>query len=164
MRMFRSAKISHGVHVLVWMVREMSGVDRSGRVGEYEQGVARDNAVRLRQGNLRLRLRFACPGIGMLLDVFCWREGLLDYLRVLPRAKGNMVGTNFGTCEGVPLIDTRSLPFHLQMLRSPPHPRGELQEEEVRSQQPAPHEEEAQVSDFALGTLHLGLCVEYKRD
>ena len=111
MRMFRSAKISHGVNVLVWMVREMSGVDRSGRVGEYEQGVARDNAVRLRQGNLRLRLRFACHGIGMLFDVFCWREGLLDYLRVLPRAKGNMAGTNFGTCEGVPLIDTRSLPF-----------------------------------------------------
>ena len=72
--MFRSAKISHGVNVLVWMVREMSEVDRRGRVGEYEQGVARDNAVRLRQGNLRLRLRFACHGIGMLLvDVFCWR-------------------------------------------------------------------------------------------
>ena len=47
--MFRSAKISHGVNVLVWMVREMSEVDRRGRVGEYEQGVARDNAVRLRQ-------------------------------------------------------------------------------------------------------------------
>ena len=163
--MFRSAKISHGVNVLVWMVREMSEVDRRGRVGEYEQGVARDNAVRLRQGNLRLRLRFACHGIGMLFDVFCWREGLLDYLRVLPKAKGNMIGTNVGTCEGVPLTDTRSWPgFYFQMLRSPPHPRGELQEEEVRSQQPAPHEEEAQVSDFALGTLHLGLCVEYKRD
>ena len=74
MRMFRSAKISHGVNALVWMVREMSGVDRRGGVGEYEQGVARDNAVRLRQDNLRLRLRFACHGIGMLLvDVFCWR-------------------------------------------------------------------------------------------
>ena len=34
----------------------------------------------------------------------------------------------------------------VQMLRSASHPRHQLQEEEVRPQQPAAHEEEAQVS------------------
>ena len=169
--MFRSAKISHGVNVLVWMVREMSEVDRRGRVGEYEQGVARDNAVRLRQDNLRLRLRFACHGIGMLLvDVFCWRffsvggKACSIICEFCPGPRETWPARILEPAKGYRLLTPVLCLLYLQMLRSPPHPRGELQEEEVRSQQPAPHEEEAQVSDFALGTLHLGLCVEYKRD